>query len=79
MFGFWHKNKQAKWSSCILPYQKQKTKSIKGGLFMTDPKKFRNFQCHYHIQSITVQYRPTEKKIVFGLKVPSSDGLGLIL
>ena len=29
--------------------------------------------------SITVQYRPSEKEIVFGLKVPSSDGLGLIL
>ena len=27
----------------------------------------------------TVQYRPSENKIVFGLKVPSSDGLGLIL
>ena len=27
----------------------------------------------------TVQYRPSEKKIVFGLKVPSGDGLGLIL
>ena len=27
----------------------------------------------------TVQYRPSEKKIVFGLKVPSIDGLGLIL
>ena len=29
--------------------------------------------------SNTVQYRPSEKEIVFGLKVPSSDGLGLIL
>jgi hypothetical protein len=27
----------------------------------------------------TVQYRPSEKEIVIGLKVPSSDGLGLIL
>ena len=27
----------------------------------------------------TVQYRPSENKIVFGLKVPSGDGLGLIL
>ena len=27
----------------------------------------------------TVQYRPSEMEIVFGLKVPSSDGLGLIL
>ena len=27
----------------------------------------------------TVQYRPSEMKIVFGLKVPSIDGLGLIL
>ena len=27
----------------------------------------------------TVQYRPSEKKIVFGLKVPSIDGLVLIL
>ena len=27
----------------------------------------------------TVQYRPLEMKIVFGLKVPSIDGLGLIL
>ena len=29
--------------------------------------------------SNTVQYRPSETKIVFGLKVPSGDGLGLIL
>ena len=27
----------------------------------------------------TVQDRPSENKIVFGLKVPSGDGLGLIL
>jgi hypothetical protein len=26
-----------------------------------------------------VQYRPSEKMIVFGLKVPPGDGLGLIL
>ena len=29
--------------------------------------------------SNTVQYRPSENKIVFGLKVSSGDGLGLIL
>ena len=29
-------------------------------------------------KGITVQYRPSEKKIVFGLIVLSSDGLGLI-
>ena len=28
---------------------------------------------------ITVQYRPSEKKTVFGLKEPSGDGLGFIL
>ena len=27
----------------------------------------------------TVQYRPLEKEIVFGLKVPSSDGLGKVI
>ena len=31
------------------------------------------------IRTSTVQYRPSENKIVFGLKVPSGDGLGLIL
>ena len=27
----------------------------------------------------TVQYQPSENEIVFGLKVPSGNGLGLIL
>ena len=31
------------------------------------------------LEPSTVQYRPSENKIVFGLKVPSGDGLGLIL
>ena len=31
------------------------------------------------LQASTVQYRPSEKKIVFGLKVPSSDGLGKVI
>jgi hypothetical protein len=30
------------------------------------------------VSANTVQYMPSEKKIVFGLKVPSIDGLGLI-
>ena len=36
-------------------------------------------QGHKMFTGITVQYRPSEKKIGFGLKVLSSDGLWLIL
>ena len=31
------------------------------------------------LSTSTVQDRPSEKKIVFGLKVSSSDGLGLMI
>jgi hypothetical protein len=52
---------------------------------MSGPLRDKQQKMGEHVENIkfsldtTVQYRPSEKEILFGLKVPSSDGLGLIL
>ena len=45
---------------------------------MTKPEVYMGMQQTSN-KTNTVQYRPSEKMIVFGLKVPPGDGLGLIL